>query len=66
MLTEIVHVLFEQSAKVIVMEAYGANYLKKISHSWLLSAVKCFIPIKDRKKLSRAEKSTFVIPLSKA
>ena len=58
--------LSEKSAQVIVMEAYGAHFLKEVSRSQLLSAAKALLPVCERKKLCGSEKTGLLLPLARA
>ena len=58
--------LSEKSAQVIVMEAYGAHFLKEVRRSQLLSAAKSLLPVHERSRLSGAEKSSLLLPLARA
>ena len=54
------------SAKVIVLEAFGAHFLKEIGCNQLLSTAKSFLPPKERKSLFNADKMSLVHPLARA
>ena len=58
--------LSEKSAQVIVMEAYGAHFMKEVRRSQLLSAAKSLLPLAERRSLSGAKKSTMLMPLARA
>ena len=58
--------LSEKSARVIVMEAYGAHFLKEVSRSQLLSAAKSLLPIDQRRNLCGVEKTSLLLPLARA
>lgn len=57
--------LTQKSGGAIVMEAFGAHFLKEISRTQLLSAAKRMLP-REKKKYSGYEKSDFLVPLGQA
>ena len=58
--------LSDKSAEVIVLEAFGAHFLKEIGRNQLLSAAKSFVPPKERKSLCNTAKMGLVNPLARA
>ena len=55
----------QKSATVIMLEAFGAHFIKEITRAQLMSATKSLIPQK-KKKLQNAEKCDLYIPLGRA
>lgn len=58
--------LSDKSARVIVMEAYGAHFLKEVARSQLLSAAQRLLPVRERRSLCGAEKTSLLVPLARA
>ena len=54
----------QKSAEVIVIYAFGAHFMKEVSHSQLSAATKTLLPVNERKILHGAEKSRFVKSLA--
>ena len=48
------------------MEANGAHFLKEVTRSQLLSAAKRLLPVRERRNLCGAEKTSLLVPLATA
>lgn len=48
------------------MTTFGAHFVKEISRGQLEAAAKSLLPPETRRKLVKAEKSQFILPLAKA
>ena len=54
-----------KSAEVVVICAFEAHFIKEVSIAQLCAAVKSLLSKEERKGLTNAEKSKFLIPLAK-
>lgn len=58
--------LSPQSGEAVVIVAFGAHFFKDVARTQLESAAKSLLTPAERKRLVKAEKSKFVLPLAKA